>query len=225
MADLRTLVSPAKVLQIAKLVVLSLIGVSAAVLVGKHAGSVLSTAAPPYLFLVVHVIIAVIWKLSDRKPPQNPAVPADAPPKDLPEPLSPDSDESCITDDESGEKSPASVASVRVEVEEESGEKDSMDDTWRAIVLKKAGTWERARRPEVEAEAEAAESAGERRIMRKSETFKESSGATGSAAAADDEWNQRFDAFIKKNYDQIRLQTGGGAYRRHVDFENRASHY
>ncbi|KAJ6837337.1 uncharacterized protein M6B38_122350 [Iris pallida] len=99
-----------------------------------------------------------------------------------------------------------------------------MDDTWRAIVLKKADTWERARRPEVELEAEAAESTGERRTMRKSETFKESSEATPSSAA-DDEWNQRFDAFIKKNYDQIRLQTGGGAYRRHVDFENRASHY
>ncbi|XP_010935560.1 uncharacterized protein [Elaeis guineensis] len=208
---------------------------------------------PPYLFITVHLIIIVIWKLSDQKHPHSwpadkspdssqPLKPKDfgtsplprkpspeiwpetssdppesdaatpAPAKEPGEPSSP-SDVSCLTTD-SGEKSTAvSILDVKksiapapesvepVEEEEpaalapalgvEIEENDSMDDTWKAIMER---SMSRSSRSEV---------ATARGMIR-----------AAPAAVDPDEMNRRFEDFIKKKKDEIRLQRHESDLRR-----------
>ncbi|XP_038971358.1 chromosome alignment-maintaining phosphoprotein 1-like isoform X2 [Phoenix dactylifera] len=207
---------------------------------------------PPYLFITVHLIIIVIWKLSDHKHHHHPHpwpaddISMDAPrplkPKDLgaappvmphirkpspeiwreisPDPLeseaatpalakepadpSPPSDASCLTT-ESDEQSTASsrldikksiapAPEIVEPMEEEAPapvleieDTDSMDATWNAIM-------ERSRSSRSEAAAG--------RGIRLPEVIR----AAPPAAADPDEMNRRFEDFIKKKKDEIRLQ-------------------
>lgn len=171
---------------------------------------------PPYLFITIHVIIAAIWKLSDQKLHRNPnekthdaVKPLDlsldrdnAPRKAVSEDiiLEPDvtspisaskSAESCMTTDS---EENAAVSSRFDFEKSEKEEAMDLEDTWETIVMKKSATWERSS----ETAAVAAEVAGER-VVKRSVTFKEPPAVDGT-----DELNRRFEAFIKKNYDQIR---------------------
>ncbi|XP_019710870.2 uncharacterized protein [Elaeis guineensis] len=205
---------------------------------------------PPYLFITVHLIIIVIWKLSDHKHHhQTHSWPADDMSPDAPQPLkpkylgaaplltkpspeiwrefshhppeseaatpamakepadpSPPSDASCLTT-ESDEKStassrldikksivsaPESVEPVEEEEEEapvpvlEIEENNSMDDTWKAIMQRSSSS-----------RSEAAAGRG----IRLPEVVR-----AAPVVADPDEMNRRFEDFIKKKKDEIRLQ-------------------
>jgi Domain of unknown function (DUF4408) len=287
--------SPSMALKISLVVVAAVSLFVLARLTIPHISSLLSVAlpqiwallsawlAPPYLFITVHFIILVIWKLSDHKPSQqwaphqdhqqvvkpkrqlsreiSPEIPRDIPTRgyewaqsgeesmpqqNLPVEESPaisqeeqgyyqraakeeqslpkqrlsrvispkisrefshrvsPSDESCLTEEKSEEKSTASshlemrrsekpklaseteiVRRLEPEVEEpavvEEGEvdvDDSMDATWKAIMAKTP-------RPVVPTPSRATEP---------------------ESSIGADEMNRRFEDFIKKSRDQIRLQ-------------------
>ncbi|KAG1359518.1 putative chromosome alignment-maintaining phosphoprotein 1-like [Cocos nucifera] len=205
---------------------------------------------PPYLFITVHLIIIVIWKLSDHKHHhQTHSWPADDTSPDAPQPLkpkylgaaplltkpspeiwrefshhpteseaatpalakepadpSPPSDVSCLTT-ESDEKStassrldikksiapaPESVEPVEEEEEEtlvpvlESEDNHSMDDTWKAIMQRSSSS-----------RSEAAVGGG----IRLPEVI-----SPAPSVVDPDEMNRRFEDFIKKKKDEIRLQ-------------------
>lgn len=175
---------------------------------------------PPYLFITVHLIIAAIWKLSDQKIRKSPNdTPADVtkPSDRNVTPLKVASAEipleseavtqisaaksvrSCVTTD--SDENPA-VSSRFESLESKVGEGEEvetvegldLEDTWQTIVMKKSATWDRSTE-----HAEVAPEAAGDEVARRSVTFGESSSADGN-----DELNRRFEAFIKKNYDQIR---------------------
>ncbi|XP_008802991.1 uncharacterized protein LOC103716661 isoform X2 [Phoenix dactylifera] len=204
---------------------------------------------PPYLFITVHLIIIVIWKLSDQKQPHS--WPADDKSPDSPQPLkpkdfgasplprkpspeiwqemspdppesdsatpasaeepgetSPPSDVSCLTTDSDEQSAAASRLDVKKSItpapetvesvmEEESApapgaeieENDSMDDTWNAIMSRSRSS--------------RSEAAAGRGMIR-----------AAPAAADPDEMNRRFEDFIKKKKDEIRLQRDESDQRR-----------
>ncbi|CAL9136601.1 unnamed protein product [Musa acuminata var. zebrina] len=192
-----------------------------------------SWLAPPYLFIAVHLIILVIWKLSDQKQehhqhreqwaaaermaePENPAKmwrDEISPSLTTPAVRAPDpgefstSDASCLTT-ESGEISTASSASaVKKSVEPES---------MSSLTVKKY-------EDEAAAAATAAGTANDsmeatwKAIMEKSPRAAEVPPPTASSgrgsrqpvappsSTGQDELNRRCDDFIKKNYEQIRF--------------------
>ncbi|OAY76811.1 hypothetical protein ACMD2_08215 [Ananas comosus] len=195
---------------------------------------------PPYLFITVHLIILVIWRLSDHKlhrdhsppPAQEAAEEPAAKPRDLarkPTPESwhedpappPESSESssCVTTESdegstassrvlglkrSVKPSPGSVIRVEEEEEEEEeregeveGDADyqSMDATWRAIMARSSSA---APAPAAFSAADdAAPAPAPPRARRREEA---------AATVGGDELTRRFEDFIRRNHDQIRLQ-------------------
>ncbi|XP_020080036.1 uncharacterized protein LOC109703723 [Ananas comosus] len=160
-------------------------GISGAVVPGTR-GSARAWLVPPYLFITVHLIILVIWRLSDHKlhrdhsppPAQEAAEEPAAKPRDLarkPTPESwhedpappPESSESssCVTT----ESDEGSTASSRV-----LGLKRSVKPSPGSVI--------RVEEEEEEEEEEAA------------------------ATVGGDELTRRFEDFIRRNHDQIRLQ-------------------
>ncbi|XP_072995200.1 uncharacterized protein [Typha latifolia] len=208
--------------------------------------------APPYLFVAVHFIILVIWKLSDQKHHhhdqiQYAPIPDEKakvlvvqdPPVPIPRNSTPEfwreislvsgeikagsgagepdpggppkSEESCVT----LESDAASTAESRSEAEksvetaaaDEVVNGESMEATWKAIM-------ERSARPVTAAAAEVeVEVAAPPPTPARARRKEESVGA--------DEMNRRFEDFIKKNYDQIRLQREE-SNRRRLETINRA---
>ncbi|CAD5174218.1 unnamed protein product [Musa acuminata subsp. malaccensis] len=210
--------------------------------------SLCSWLVPPYLFVVIHLIILVIWKLSDQKQQlreEKPPVrvgdvkaktfvpPSAAPPPG--EPLaeswhevlpSPKTAPELVVSSGAGEPSdppteekPAASSSFGINTSTEPSREtsdvsdeletaaaaasenavdiDSMDATWKAIMKKSPSRgWEKpgGREPRP----------SEKVAIR----WREPS-ATGR-----DELNRRFDDFIRKNYDQIRLQRHESNQRR-----------
>ncbi|XP_009387066.2 uncharacterized protein LOC103974052 [Musa acuminata AAA Group] len=210
--------------------------------------SLCSWLVPPYLFVVIHLIILVIWKLSDQKQQlqeEKPPVgvgdvkaktfvpPSAAPPPG--EPLaeswhevlpSPKTAPELVVGSGAGEPSdppteekPAASSSFGINTSTEPSREtsdvsdeletaaaaasenavdiDSMDASWKAIMKKSPSRgWEKpgGREPRP----------SEKVAIR----WREPS-ATGR-----DELNRRFDDFIRKNYDQIRLQRHESNHRR-----------
>lgn len=210
--------------------------------------SLCSWLVPPYLFVVIHLIILVIWKLSDQKQQlqeEKPPVgvgdvkaktfvpPSAAPPSG--EPLaeswhevmpSPKTAPELVVGSGAGEPSdppteekPAASSSFGINTSTEPSREtsdvsdeletaaaaasenavdiDSMDASWKAIMKKSPSRgWEKpgGREPRP----------SEKVAIR----WREPS-ATGR-----DELNRRFDDFIRKNYDQIRLQRHESNHRR-----------
>lgn len=201
---------------------------------------------PPYLFITVHLMIIIIWKLSehkqhgDHRPEEEksapdaplPASPTDLVRKPSPEILhgispfigdpaeseaktpvpfpksgesmpEPSSDASCLTT-ESDENSTASshhdikkgitltMTSTEAPTEEE--DDDTMDATWKAIMKGGAARVVRFSAPEAEPPEAVAAGGGLRR---------------DPSEPGHEEWNRRFDAFIKKNYEQIQESQRG----------------
>ncbi|CAL9756204.1 unnamed protein product [Musa acuminata subsp. burmannicoides] len=185
--------------------------------------SLCSWLVPPYLFVVIHLIILVIWKLSDQKqqlqeekPPvgvgdvkaktftapelvvgSGAGEPSDPPTEEKPAAsssfgINTRTEPSRETSDVSDELETAAAAAS-----ENAVDIDSMDATWKAIMKKSPSRgWEKpgGREPRP----------SEKVAIR----WREPS-ATGR-----DELNRRFDDFIRKNYDQIRLQRHESNQRR-----------
>ncbi|KAM0949737.1 hypothetical protein DsansV1_C05g0055721 [Dioscorea sansibarensis] len=176
-----------------------------------------SWLAPPYLFAAIHFIIIIIWKLSDNKQNNRDADPqpkprdivSRKPSAELWTEIRTDLLESdCRSPDPAVEQEQSSDGSC---VTDESLVNETMDATWKAIVeaaasparpqLRKSETWERTDR------APATEVARDP-VFRHSATFKESSGWRGREVPVmgHEELDQRFEAFIRMNREEMRLQ-------------------
>ncbi|KAG6525409.1 uncharacterized protein LOC122049429 [Zingiber officinale] len=198
----------------------------------RLSASLCSCLAPPYLLVVINLIILLIWKLSDQRhhhgeschveekptevadivkikpseppPPSPPAVslspdtrpfswphiPPSPEPDETPDP---DSGDSQLTDSHATDDGDSLDKAAEI-----SDENDSMDATWKAIMEKTPrgrGTLGKAEPPR----PSPAPAAIRARLP----------SATGR-----EEWNQRFDDFIKKRHDQIRLQRHESNQRR-----------
>lgn len=197
--------------------------------VPRLSASLCSCLAPPYLLVVIHLIILLIWKLSDQrhhphgepwhveeKPPEavdvvkiKPSEPPPPPPPPAsslspdPTPLSspriqpsPGPDETL--DPDSGDSQLTDDGDPPDEATESSDENDSMEATWKAIMenTPRGGGTPGNAEPRRPSPAPAAI-----RARLPSVTGRE-------------ELNQRFDDFIKKRHDQIRLQRHESNQRR-----------
>ncbi|KAH7690294.1 hypothetical protein IHE45_02G038300 [Dioscorea alata] len=176
-----------------------------------------SWLSPPYLFAAIHFIIIVIWKLSDKKQSSRDADPHSKPRDPLSRKPSAELWTEIRADPlESDSRSPDPVVEQEKSsngscITDESLENETMDATWKAIMeaaasparpqLRKSETWERTDR------APATEAAREP-VFRHSATFKESSGWRGREVLmmGHEELDQRFEAFIRMNREEMRLQ-------------------
>lgn len=172
--------------------------------------ALLSWIRPPYLFIAVHFIILVIWKIksfessrtsninhmpspdiwSDEIPQSPPPAAVSSP--DLAEPSA--SDASYLTTDSS-----------RTTVEEEEDlaaalaiagvENESMESTWKTIMEQPS----RTAAPSSAAASSSPSPSPSRRDYRRLDP--------PPPPAVHDEWTQRFEEFIKKNHQQIQFHT------------------
>ncbi|WOK94831.1 hypothetical protein Cni_G03536 [Canna indica] len=201
----------------------SLVVAPAAAALPRVWASVCSWLAPPYLFVAIHLIVLLIWKLSDHNQQhrdlEESTVDAlkiktlQSPPTlPLPQEPSPEKSREILSspttalhlEEDSGAMPAASstegpetmaedgVASEDPEVSEATEnavENESMEATWKAIMEKSSRG--RATAGELE------ENLPEAMVIRRREP----------SVTCRDELNRRFDEFIRKKYDQIRLRS------------------
>ncbi|XP_074590901.1 uncharacterized protein LOC141846759 [Curcuma longa] len=197
----------------------------------RLSASLCSCLAPPYLLVVINLIILLIWKLSDQRhhhgepwhveekplevadvvkikpsepppPPPPPSPPAVSLSPD-PTPLLPEPNETPDPDSGVSQLTDAHTTDDGDPLDKEaesSDENDSMEATWKAIMEKTprgGGTPGKAE---------------PRRPLPSPATIR----ARLPSATGREEWNQRFDDFIKKRHDQIRLQRHESNQRRRL---------
>ncbi|XP_072984465.1 uncharacterized protein [Typha latifolia] len=186
--------------------------VSLAILAAPHLGDLIAAVIPPfsslispaYLFITVHLIILAIWKLSDHKqrappppPPPPPRSSKHSPPEFLPSRIPEGSgdpspsDTSCVTTESDERSTASSRADVRKSVKPPPESVEMVEEVEEEGQSMDA-TWNA-----IAEEAAVEESAGE------------------------DELTRRFEDFIRKNHDQIRLQREESEGRR-LEMTNRA---
>lgn len=195
--------------------------------------ALLSRIRPPYLFIAVHFIILVIWKIKsfessrssniNRMPssdswsdviPQSPP-PAAVSSPDLAEPSA--SDASCLTTDSVERSTASSMSSIEKSAEPESDRGATVEeeeDVTAALAIagvendSMEATWkaiiEQPSRTAAPPSAAALPSPSRRGYRRLDPP---------PPPAVHDEWTQRFEEFIQKNHQQIRFHTADASSR------------
>ncbi|XP_074586432.1 uncharacterized protein LOC141842117 [Curcuma longa] len=178
-----------------------------------------SWLAPPYLFVAVHLIIFVIWKLSDQKQQPREHWAAESRIVDFGNPkkskflgsppvaeiyVKPSPDISPL------ETTPSSAAAVAASdpIEISSSDASCLTTESDAVICKR-GVEEESKSSvkRVEEGYEATAIANEA-IMGKTPRHEARQPEAASSPSATDEFNRRIDDFIKKNHEQIRLLNG-----------------